>query len=155
MALKQKITYILRSEGWNSFVRQAFSFAYNLFFGYGNFLIYEFNFSELLNTDLIKPQVNCSFETITDLVTFEQLVAQGYKFGRRQFAPKLKRGAVGFGLFVDKVQNRVSQHMNNNFSAKRIREGSYLRLFGWHLWKQKRNGKVDSKIVGTYVKQIT
>ncbi len=98
-----KAKHILSDKGLYSFLKQGMLFVWNSLQSHGDYFIVEFDYHNQPGLPDIKPRVNCSYKPITDVAEFDQLVAQGYIFGHRNFRPRLKKGAIAFCLFIDKV----------------------------------------------------
>jgi hypothetical protein len=204
-----RATYVLKYEGWYAFFRQGFSYISSLLLSYGNYFVYQFDFGQR-ELPIIELKAEYFFASITSLADFENLLAQGYSFGNREFRKRLDKGAVAFCVFVDRVlaaecwiatiprakkvvdplpfyvdfdnreactgvrftnpkfrrngfsvfthlarlaylkehgftkakasvnvKNIVSQATNEKYFGKKVSKGRYIRILGWHYWKEK------------------
>jgi hypothetical protein len=103
MTTFSKATRILSKEGLSSLFKQGFSYFWNSLLSHGEYFIIEFRYRDQPEIPIVKPKIACTYRAITSLSEFHEVLAQGYNFGSRKFPPRLKKGAVAFCTFVDKV----------------------------------------------------
>lgn len=118
--LYQRGKYILRHEGWRTFIRQGFSFVRNLFFSYGNYYIYEKDLSPADEEMSFKPRIDCTPGVIAEADELDQLIARGYDFKAMNFRRKLEKGALAFCFFVGKELVHVTWLAPNKEAKQEI-----------------------------------
>jgi hypothetical protein len=103
MTTFSKATRILSKEGLSSLFKQGFSYFWNSLQSHGEYFVIEFRYRDQPEIPIVKPKIACNYKAITSLSEYNELLTQGYNFGSRKFPPRLKKGAVAFCTFVDKV----------------------------------------------------
>jgi hypothetical protein len=103
MAMFSKAIRILHREGLASLLKQGILYIWNSLQIHGDYFVVEFRYRAQPETPNVKPKIACTYKAITSVSEYDELLAQGYNFGPRNFPPRLKKGAIAFCAFVDKV----------------------------------------------------
>ena len=119
-ALYQRARYIVRNEGWRTFVRRGFSFVGNLFFSHGNYYIYEKDLNSTDEEIKFKPKIDCAPKVVSSPEGLDELIAQGHDFKAMNFRRKLEKGAIAFCFFAGKELVHVTWLAPNKEAKQEI-----------------------------------
>jgi hypothetical protein len=103
MTVFSRTIQILSSEGLSALLKQGILYIWNSLQSHGEYFIIEFDYCSQPEIPDVKPRIQCTYKIITSVSDYDELLVQGYRFGSRNFQPKLKKGAMAFCLFVEKV----------------------------------------------------
>jgi len=107
---------ILKTEGWFAVIKRGLR---HVFYSKEYYYIYEKDLREYLDVRL-NPNIECEFKIVSNFDDFNELVKQKYNFDIDSIKPKLKTGAIGFCIFVEKTLASITWVAQNEKAKKLI-----------------------------------